>query len=209
MRKSTSWYEIIIIFIIVGIIVTQCSCNSTKQNFKRVNEAILEDPAQTAKQFSDKWPCVPVATVSDSTDYKQYHAELAALIERYKNIPREVISDTILEIWADTSKIKVLRKQVVSLQDHEKYLNRYISDLTELCSDKPPVHDTIKIDDYAKIQIYTSQIEQLNNEKNKYIGKYEQRSSFALWLVIALAVSTIGNILLIKFKKHAAITKVL
>lgn len=204
MKKGTTWLEILLIFCLISVLIWQCSCNTAKQNFKRVNEAILESPAQTAKQFSDKWPCIPIATKSDSTQLKAYQAELAALIASHTITPTAAETDTILEIWADTAKIKALRKQVVKLQEHEKYLNRYISDLTELCQEKPPVHDTIFKEDYAKLAIYQAEAEQLNYEKNKWLGKYEQRSSFAFWLIIALAVSTIINILQAKFKKWAA-----
>ena len=91
------------------LIVAALSCNTTKKDFNNVNKAILRNPVQTSKQLAEKWPCIPVIQGHDSTAYKQYLEDLANTAAFYETELKiravEKLTDTLVETWADTTKI--------------------------------------------------------------------------------------------------------
>lgn len=176
----------ILIAAIFFAIASLVGCKTAKHDFKSVNKAILQHPAQTAKQLNEKWPCVPLVTVSDSTAYKQYMADIKSLQDFYATNKPDTVIETIIESWADTVKITALKKQVAQLTKNENYLQSYIADLTKLCGDKPPVHDTVKIESYAKIAMIAGQLEVAEGRNATLQGKNDKLQSWRLWLIVAV-----------------------
>lgn len=135
------------VLIIVAIILF--SCNTTKQDFKSVNKAILRSPVQTAKQLADKWPCIPLIVKKDSTDYKKYLQDLNDMQNFYnEHIPQtvDIEADTVIKKWEDSAKIRYYMKLLASRDDNVKYLKSYIDTLRYLCTTQPPEIDSILID---------------------------------------------------------------
>jgi hypothetical protein len=59
---------------------------------------------------------------------------------------------------------------------------------------------TVKVLDSASLRIAALRIDELKKYGDKYEGKWQSLRTALLWLIIALAVSVIGNIILIKWK---------
>ncbi len=173
--------------LLIGIAFT--SCNTAKKDFDGVNKAILRHPVQTAKQLSDKWPCVPIATTTDSTLYKKYLQDLNDLNDYYKEHQPETIpmeADTVIKTWEDSSKIKYYKKQSESKDLKIKALNAQMIDVMRLCEDKPPLHDTVKVDG-PKLFIITQQLSDSEGRnivlQKKLNGKQDWLN---IWRIIAL-----------------------
>lgn len=59
---------------------------------------------------------------------------------------------------------------------------------------------TVKVLDSASLRIAALRLADMKETADKYINKNESKGRLLLWLIIALAVSIIGNVVLIKFK---------
>ena len=177
-----------LIAVVFGIAAILLSCNTAKKDFNNVNQAILRNPAQTSKQLAEKWPCIPLIQTKDSTDYKKYLEDLnnmtAFYEEELKHKEVEHITDTFSEVWADTSKIKWYKRELGRKQLNEKYLNSYIDSLSELCSNNPGIHDTIKVNDETLVKKLT----ELNDKNIVLQDKIDTGSVFKNWLMIILLI---------------------
>ncbi len=191
MNKGTPWRDIIAVFVIVLLALYLFSCNTAKQDLKNVNKAIIRNPVPTAKRFNEVWPCVPVATVSDSTEYKKYLQDLKDLNDYYASHQPETVpveADTIIKIWQDSVKIKYYVRQLAGKDLKIKALNSQLIDVMKLCEDKPPLHDTVKIDG-PKLFIIAKQLEESESEKAALQKKVDSKSSWLnIWRLIALGL---------------------
>lgn len=61
--------------------------------------------------------------------------------------------------------------------------------------------NTITVKDSAEIKILSLAITKANSDKEKYRLKAEKKSEWVMWLLIALGLSILGNVLQIKLKK--------
>jgi len=59
---------------------------------------------------------------------------------------------------------------------------------------------TVKVLDSASLRIAALRIDELKKYGDKYEGKWQSLRTALLWLIIALAVSIIGNVILLKWK---------
>ncbi len=186
---------------IIAWIISMIGCSTAKKDFSNVNKAIMQHPAQTAKQLNDWRPCIPLVTVNDSSDYKKYLEDLHNLTDYYNHLIPDTVTDTFMEIWTDTSKIKFYKNKLEASEKQMKYLNSYIHDLTQLCKDKPPVHDTIKIEDSRKLLIIASQLETSVSDTKKIQAQADKKQIWINWLLIIAIVfgSYIGLTIYKKF----------
>ncbi len=175
--------------IFIAAMLILCGCNTAKKDFANVNKAILQHPGQTAKQLNDWRPCIPLVTVKDSSDYKKYMQELQQIADYYTKLQPDTVKDTLMEIWADTAKIKYYKRQYEAGLSQIKYLNKYIGDLTELCKDKPPIHDTTTVEDSRKIQILTTQLESSIADTKKIQLQADKKQIWVNWLIIIAIIS--------------------
>lgn len=182
------------------ILVILASCYGSRKAEKQVDKAIDNFPVQTAEQLRDRWPCVPTATVTDSTAYKQYLEDLRAIEELYASAVPDPVLDTFVESWEDSTKINYLKGQNKAFLATLAKKDRYISDLLRTCRDKPPIHDTIKIEDKASTFICESENTALNKKVADQDRKIERRGKWNLWLIIAVCVLALLNY--IQFRKR-------
>lgn len=176
------------------------SCYNTRKAEKQVDKAMDTYPVETAKALRDKWPCIPTATTTDSTAYKQYLEDLRAIEDFYAEVDIEPARDTLIESWEDSVKINYLRGQNKTILATLAKKDRYIADLIKTCRDKPPIHDTIKIEDKASTFICESENTALKKTVADQDRKIERRGKWNLWLIIAVCVLALLNY--IQFRKR-------
>ncbi len=59
---------------------------------------------------------------------------------------------------------------------------------------------TVKVLDSASLRIAAIRLADMKETADEYEGKWQSLRTALLWLIIALAVSVIGNVILIRFK---------
>lgn len=189
--SNKSFLGLMFILIIAAIVLF--SCNTAKKDFDGVNKAILRHPVQTAKQLSDKWPCVPIATTTDSTLYKKYLQDLKDVTDYYESHQPETIpiaADTIIKTWEDSTKIKYYKRQSETKDLKIKALNAQMIDVMRLCEDKPPLHDTIFRDGPA-LFIAQAELKESKNTIADMQKRLNAKDKWILWLAI-LCIITLG-----------------
>ena len=193
---------ILILIAILWIAVCFTSCNVTKKDFKSVNKAILRSPAQTAKQLSDKWPCVPLVVKKDSTELKKYLKELQDLKDSYNDQHPEIIpteADTIIETWEDSAKIIYYMKLLASRDDNIKCLHSYIDTLARLCATIPPEIDSILYDG-PKLFIAIDERDKAISDAKILQKRLDAKEKLLWWLVIIAAILFGYNIISLYLK---------
>lgn len=175
----------------VLIIIAFTSCNTAKKDMNNVNTAILRHPVQTAKQLSDKWPCVPVATTTDSTLYKKYLQDLKDLNDYYASHQPETIpveADTVIKTWEDSTKIKYYVRLLAGRDLKIKAFNAQMVDVMKLCEDKPPLRDTV-FRDGPKLFLMAQQLADSEANNAKLQQRLDTKSDWIKWLLIILGVA--------------------
>lgn len=184
----------LIVALLVGIALS--SCNLTKKDFNHVNQAILRSPIQTAKQLTDKWPCIPLIVKKDSTEYKKYLKDLKDMQDFYnEHVPQtvDIEADTIIKKWEDSTKIRYYMKLLASRDDNIKYLHSYIDTLTRLCETQPPEIDSILIDG-PKLFIAIDERDKAIAARDILQKRLDAKEKWLWWLVVITVILTGYNI---------------
>lgn len=147
------------------------SCNPSKQASRKVRKAYQLSPGQVAEFCALQYP----ASIKDGDtitkiEYDFIEVECPPIKE-----PTDIEKDTVYitkkgSIIAGPTKIKV-RTEIVT-----KYVTKYVKDSAQLAS-------------------LGSQLKSCNDESKEWSKKLDKRNNFLLWLIIALALSTIINII--------------
>lgn len=178
-----------------------CSCGSAP---KHLAKAVKMDSLYVAKETRNLFPCVDTKRgKSDSTEYKKYQAELQKIQDYYNSRKPTHTTDTLEIAWTDSAKVIALQEALVGRNLTIATQEAYIEDLLKICKDKPPIRDTVRIEDSAKIfQMRTEQgfLEvELNKRETKIAdqekeiatlqGKVKKKNSRIRWdLLIIIAL---------------------
>ncbi len=165
------------------IILLLSGCYTAKKADKQVTKAQLYHPEVVAKKAALWYPCKPISTGIDSSEYKEWLLQMEELNNFYASIipdsvhTYEVIKDTVL-----IEKIKQVQKEIIRMKS------------------SPPVVKTITLLDSAGNYTKQQNIDRLQKAYDVEDKKNGDLKEVLLWLVIALAVSVIINIIQAKFK---------
>lgn len=168
-------------YIILSLLLI--GCYGPKKATKDVTKAQLYHPEVVAKKAALWYPCKPTSTGIDSSEYKEWLLQMEELNNFYASIipdsvhTYEVIKDTVL-----VEKIKHVQKEIIRLKS------------------SPPVVKTITLLDSAGNYTKQQNIDRLQKAYDVEDKKNGDLKEVLLWLVIALAVSVIINIIQAKFK---------
>jgi len=166
------------------ILLLLSGCYTAKKADKQVIKAQLYHPEVVAKKSAMWYPCKPSVTTSDSAAYKEWQQQLEELNAFYASIMPdsvyvyEAVKDTVL-----VEKIKQVKNTIVKLQR------------------LPAIHDTIVKIDSAGNYLKQQEINTCTVNFQELDKKHDDLKDLLIWLIIALAVSTIINILQAKFRK--------
>ena len=167
----------------IFILLLLSGCYTAKKADQQVTKAQLYHPEVVAKKAALWYPCKPLSTGIDSSEYKEWLLQMEELNNFYASIIPDsvqiyqVVKDTIL-----VEKIKQVQKEIIMLKS------------------SPPVIKTITLIDSAGNYNKQQNIDRLQKAYNDEDKKNGDLKEVLLWLVIALAVSVIINIIQAKFK---------
>jgi hypothetical protein len=186
-----------LVIYLTALVLFAIGCNKyTEQTaFKQVNKAIVHHEDQTLNQFRLKWPVTPTASITDSTEYKKYLADLRELQAKYENQePPAAERDTIIDVWEDSTKIRKLKSMVAERDARLKANNAYISELLEKCKEAPAIRDTIKERDDAEVAaclVIQGELKESNKDLQKKV------KSKITWLYVFAGLAVLGWLLAI------------
>ena len=158
----------------MALVLCLGSCNTTKRIEKKLNKFNLVHPETIAKFARDNYPCIVTSNDTISTiDTSYIGVEVDCPTQDTAYITQ---NDTIIV----KGKSSVVKKQV-AIPQHTITITKLIKDSAE-----------VKV-----LAVENDKCKEENERKSKVI---EGKSRWIIWLIIALASSTILNILLIKKK---------
>jgi len=176
--------------IALASLVILISCNPSKLAIKKLNKAYELDPGKVAEFCSIKYPVIMIETdtvVVVEYDFIEIECppvqkpewilkkDSTGSISKHGVITyKKAIKRGIVRV--DTMPIKVKVKTPITT----KVITKYVKDSAQIAS-------------------ISSQLKDCNDETSKLRKKLDKRNSLMLWLVIALALSAIINI--IQFKR--------
>ncbi len=158
-------------------------CYGTRKAEKDITKAQLYHPEVVAKKAALWYPCSQNTTTYDSSQYNEWMNQMQELNDFYASIIPDSVH--IYEVVKDTvviEKIKQIQKEIIRLKNY------------------PPVVKTITIKDSAGNYNMQQNIDRLQKAYNDEGKKNGDLKEVLLWLVIALAISVIINIIQAKFK---------
>lgn len=206
--KNKHFLPLIAALVFAAIILFSLfGCNTTKQDFKSVNKAILRSPVQTAKQLADKWPCIPLIIKKDSTEYKKYLKDLQEMQDFYNDHVPETMNieaDTIFKKWEDSTKIRYYLKVIANRDDNIKYLKSYVDTLTRLCAMQPAEIDSILVDG-PKLFIAIDERDKAISAKDILQKRLDAKEKWLWWLAIITLLLLGYNIVRLYLKSQIKI----
>lgn len=191
------------------IILLLSSCYNARKAGQQATKAMETYPAQTASLFRGKWPCIDgEVKPGDSTLIKQFQEDLKTLQDFYNSQEPQVIHDTLIESWADTSKIDFLKKQNKALQTTIASRDKQIAELFKRCNDVPVIRDTLPVRDSSEAVTLKGEIlhrDKIIVDKDKTISeqkdKLQKRGRWNLIWFIAFLLSLLVNVIQFKTKR--------
>lgn len=147
-----------------AILMFSCTPKYTEQKaIAQVDKANDNFPKPVADWLRYKYPCIPLKAKPDSVDYKRWQAAADSLKALYdgelNKLPEVVhITDTVDCVEQCNKKIDELKKTIWLKDD-------YIVKLQNQIKNTKAVHDTVPIEDSAKIKSLTI----VTNDQNKFI----------------------------------------
>lgn len=185
-----------------------CGCLTEKQVTRKATKLMLNNPEATIKVFRKLNPCVSTPNSKGENILKGRLDTLEAMNQYYEELLNNMSYDTVKIIEFDTihtsdsvnqkaifEKLNYLKTNLEKSKESNLLLREQISKLFEYIKKTPVIRDTVLDESYKPI------IEDLRNQVSEKSDKIEKRGNLNLYLLIALAVSVIINILQIKFKK--------
>ena len=159
----SKYFSILFLFILF-------SCYPDRQ-LLRIKE---NHPDLVSKKAAEWYPCSTIKSITDSSEYKKWINEV-----------REV--DTMYSEGIDT--LYVLNLDTIQKYDTvfiEKNCNKVLYKYKQLIKRVPAVHDTITIEDEAKITSLTYQLKEMTDKSNDYSKKYTKSWYWIAWLLIII-----------------------
>ena len=153
-------------------------CNTTKRIEKKLNKFNLVHPETVAKFTRDTYPCI--VTSNDTINTIDTTYEFIKVDCPTLEVPRNE-GEILLPSKPDGTIINKTRVIKVAIPQHTTTITKLIKDSAE-----------VKV-----LAVENEKCKEENERKSKVI---EGKSRWIIWLIIALASSTILNILLIKKK---------
>lgn len=211
MKHEKAFYFILFIFCVALF----NSCYTEKKAVKQTQKAVLKYPDTTRGIFRTRWPLVIVNTPTDSIEFKKYISEIeliSQMLEEERN--KFPIIDTFPLFVEDEQKILILQKNIAIERDKLNKLSVSYLKLKKLCKERPPLRDTIKIEDSSAIDQAYYITGQIVNAKEKELKdaiqgrddakkKLKNRNKLILILSICLGIFLIPLLikLILKLKK--------
>jgi hypothetical protein len=149
---------------VIILLLLLSGCYSAKKAERQMNKAQINFPEVVATKSALWYPCIPIKTTSDSSQYKYWFDTI--------NVLNDLRIDTIYQ----TDTIQLL-----------KYNQRLVYKYRNIYKTLPVIHDTIVKQSMAEQTI----IQQLIADREKAHKKYENSTKLNIWLLIALLISII------------------
>ena len=151
---------------VIILLLLLSGCYSVKKAERQMNKAQINYPEVVATKSALWYPCIPIKTTSDSSQYKSWFDTIKVL--------NDLRIDTIYQ--ADTIELLKYNQRLVYI-----YRNIY--------KNLPVIHDTIVKQSMAERTI----IEQMISEREQAHKKYDNSTKLNLWLLMALLISIIAH----------------
>ncbi len=207
MPSNNTVIGVVSLIVLVSFLFSLSSCYTEKKAVKQVNKAYVHHPDTLAKIVRTLFPCTTgEVKPGDSTAYKKYLADLQALEDSLKNFQPETITDTVIDTWEDSTKIRVLQSTNSKLKSQIAFKDKSIQGLLKKCRENAPIHDTLMVEDSAKIYTMTRQMstyEATIKERDLTISDLtktvKQKQKWLYIFLIAFIISAVVNF--IQFRK--------
>ena len=163
-----------LMILLMPICLSSCfrSCYDSQ---KALDKLKREDPAKLAEYCKDELPCTGIDTVVKSDTLYEFLELICP--ENTDNVRK----DTFYITKPDKYRGSTGQVKVIAIPAKTKTI-------------------TVKVLDSASLRIAALRIDELKKYGDKYEGKWQSLRTALLWLIIALAVSIIGNVILLKWK---------
>jgi hypothetical protein len=184
------------------VIALLSGCYTERKAASQVHRAKDSYPDTTAAILRSWKPCILTPGGSDSGAYYDYQRQLEELSRYYDALladqpTGDTLYDTLIDTWEDSTKIRALKRQLSACADRQRQQNAYISSLLELCRDKPPIHDTIKVRDSADSLAFAGREKKLRAEIQT-AERAKKRAQNWLWFTGGWALlATLAAVLII------------
>lgn len=172
-------------FIYLSVFIV--GCYSVKKATKDLNKAHDRYPEVVAKKTSEWYPCIPLQTKSDSSQYKQWLRSFDSISALYFGAISQLPDTFNIEIH-DTIREKCLDKKTIM-----KY--------REVLKNMPAIHDTIYKLDSSRNFVVAKQKEDCEQDRLSIMKKYLRYKDYLLWALFIMFLSIIFNIIQYKSKK--------
>ena len=154
------------------LILFLSSCYNSQ---KAIDKLEREDPEKLAEYCKKELPCTGIDTVVKSDTLYEFLELICP--ENTDNVQK----DTFYITKPDKYRGSTGQVKVIAIPAKTKTI-------------------TIKVLDSASLRIAALRLADMKETADEYINKNESKGRLLLWLIIALAVSIIGNVILIRFK---------
>ena len=151
---------------VIILLLLLSGCYSAKKAERQMNKAQINFPEVVATKSALWYPCIPIRTTSDSTQYNSWFDTI--------NVLNDLRIDTIYQ----TDTIQLL-----------KYNQRLVYKYRNIYKTLPVIHDTIVKQSMAQQTI----IQELITDREKAHKKYDNSTKLNIWLLIALLISIFAH----------------
>ena len=156
--------------------VLMLNCLSSCYNSqKAIDKLERKDPVKLAEYCKKELPCTSIDTVVTSDTLYEFLELICP--ENTDNVRK----DTFYITKPDKYRTSTGEVKVIAIPAKTKTI-------------------TVKVLDSASLRIAALRNDELKKYGDKYEGKWQSLRIALLWLIIALAVSVIGNVILLKWK---------
>lgn len=183
--------------IFIGLLsIIFCSCYTERKSERQLTKAQMTYPELVAKKTSQWYPCGWMVVKMDSSEKRRIEI-------MYDSLNREIvrITDTIEMTLHDTIHItnsQECKQRLEYLQSRLNDANVFIKSMQQKIQSVPIVYRDVLVHDSALIFQMKSELNSCNIEQKQYHSKYETWMKTSLWLIVALALSVIINIIKLK-----------
>lgn len=142
------------ILLFLFLVIIAGSCLTVKKAVRNVNLA-ADKYGDTVRQiFSSRWPVTERFSKGDSVGYKKYLNDIDSIGRYYDSLDQnrpETSSDTIIDVWEDSTKVLWYKIKLNSLNRTLKIRDKEIVDLVKKCKQAPAITDTVWMKETVEI----------------------------------------------------------
>lgn len=154
------------------ILLMPICLSSCYNSQKAIDKLERKDPVKLAEYCKNELPCTGIDTVVKSDTLYEFFELICP--ENTDSLQKDTLPNGTID------SIQINKKTIKQIK------------ITKTI--------TIKELDSASLRIAAIRLADMKETADNYIAKNERKGRLLLWLIIALAVSVIGNVVLIKFK---------